>query len=293
MQTALAVLDVVGPVFFVAAVGAAFAHFRSIRLAALTDVLFYVLVPALVFSTMSKTTLRPESLLVMAVAAAGVTLASGGLGWLTLRLQGRRSAGFLLACAFPNNANMGMSLSALAFGESGLALATAYYATTAVLTFSLGLQVAAGRGGLGETVRMPFIYAAVLGLAIKLWHLELPLVLDRGADLLGQAAIPCMLFALGYRLRWARLHAAGMATQAVIVRIAGGLAAGLAMAAWLGATGTTRDVILLQSAMPAAVINFVLAERYDQDAALVSSAIALGTLVSVGTLPLLVGWLLP
>lgn len=292
MQTALAVLDVVGPVFLVAAVGAAFAHFRAIRLEALTDVLFHVLVPALVFSTLSKTSLPPESLLTMAVAAAGVTLVSGGLGWLALRLQRRRSAGFLLACTFPNNANMGMSLSALAFGEGGLALATAYYATTALLTFSLGLQVAAGRGGLGETLRVPFIYAAVLGLAIKLWDLELPVVLDRGAGLLGQAAIPCMLFALGYRLRWARLHALRMATQAVFIRIAGGLAAGLGMVALLGATGTSRDVILLQSAMPAAVITFVLAERYDQDAELVSSAIALGTLVSVATLPLLVGWLM-
>jgi predicted permease len=292
VDTALAVLDVVGPVFLVAGVGALFAHYRSIRLQSVTDVLFYVLVPALVFSTMSRTELAPGALLQMALAAVGVNLVSFALGWTALRLQGRQSAGYLLVCTFANNANMGMSLGALAFGDLGLALATAYYATSALLTFSLGLRVASGHGALREMLRVPFIYAAAIGLAVKLLSVPVPEVIARGSELLGQAAIPCMLFALGYRLRTVPLQSLGLAAQTVGIRVGGGLLAGLAVAALLGATGTERAVILLQAAMPAAVINFVLAERYDRDPALVSSAIALGTLASVVTLPLLVGWLL-
>ena len=43
--------------------------------------------------------------------------------------------------------------------------------------------------------------------------------------------------------------------------------------------------------MPAAVINSVLAQRYGSEPALVASAIVLGTLASVGVIPLVIAFL--
>jgi hypothetical protein len=65
----------------------------------------------------------------------------------------------------------------------------------------------------------------------------------------------------------------------------GGFAFSLCYVTLLSVGGVDRQVLLLTSAMPAAVINAVLAERYGTDAGLVASAIVLGTLASLLVIP--------
>ena len=55
--------------------------------------------------------------------------------------------------------------------------------------------------------------------------------------------------------------------------------------ALFGVCGVERKVLLLASIMPAAVINVIIAQRYSTDPALVASAVALGTLVSLVAIP--------
>jgi predicted permease len=50
--------------------------------------------------------------------------------------------------------------------------------------------------------------------------------------------------------------------------------------------GVDRQVLLLMSVMPPAVINCVIAQRYHSDPALVASAIVIGTLSSLATIPI-------
>ena len=52
-----------------------------------------------------------------------------------------------------------------------------------------------------------------------------------------------------------------------------------------GIAGVDRQVLLLHSVMPAAVINAVLAQRYGTDPSLVASSIVLGTLASLVSIP--------
>ncbi|MDD9941144.1 MAG: AEC family transporter [Myxococcales bacterium] len=292
MSVAIAVVGVMGPVLLAALAGFVLARSRSVALSGLTDALFYVFVPALLFSTLSSSVLSPGELGELALAACLVCVASGALGWLVLRAQGRRSRGFLLTVMFANNANMGISLCKLAFGDHGLALATAYYAVAAMLTFSLGLVIASpGRAHL-EMFKAPFVHAAALGLSVRFLEIPVPKVVHAAAELLGQAAIPTMLFSLGCRLATVELGAIGLALQATAIRLLGGFGAGWVAVMLLGSTGMSRAVILLQASMPAAVINFVLAEKYDRDPHLVSSIIAVSILASLVSVPILLAWLM-
>ncbi len=50
--------------------------------------------------------------------------------------------------------------------------------------------------------------------------------------------------------------------------------------------GVERQVLLLASIMPAAVINVMMAQRYSTDPSLVASAVVLGTAISLVTIPL-------
>ena len=82
-----------------------------------------------------------------------------------------------------------------------------------------------------------------------------------------------------------------MAEPAVMVRVFGGFAAAN-IAVWaIGATDVNRQVLLLYGALPAAVINFVLTEKYRQDPALAASIVVLSTFLSVLTIPI-VFWLI-
>jgi predicted permease len=59
----------------------------------------------------------------------------------------------------------------------------------------------------------------------------------------------------------------------------------------IGAQGVNRQVLLLYGALPAAVINFVLTEKYRQDPSLAASIVVISTLISLFSIPL-VFWLI-
>jgi len=59
----------------------------------------------------------------------------------------------------------------------------------------------------------------------------------------------------------------------------------------VAAEGVNRQVLFLYGALPAAVINFVLTERYGQDPQLSASIVVLSTFLSVFTIPTVL-WLI-
>ena len=77
-----------------------------------------------------------------------------------------------------------------------------------------------------------------------------------------------------------------------IFRLALGVAAGVVVAEWLGLTGVARGVLILDCAMPVAVFNYMMAERYGRSPSEVAGTVVLSTLLSLGTLPLLLAWLI-
>jgi predicted permease len=100
-------------------------------------------------------------------------------------------------------------------------------------------------------------------------------------------AIPLMLLNLGIQLRLLRVTDVRHSAVSVGIRMGGGLVFGLLFVTLLGVGGVERQVILLGSIMPAAVVNVVIAQRYGSDANLVASAIVLGTIVSAAAIPTL------
>jgi predicted permease len=109
--------------------------------------------------------------------------------------------------------------------------------------------------------------------------------------MLGQATIPIMLVSLGYRLHEVDSLQWGHALGGAMVRIFGGFAAANIAVNLIGAEGVNRQVLLLFGALPSAVMNFVLTEKYRQDPALAASIVVISTLISVLTIPA-VFWLI-
>jgi hypothetical protein len=66
-----------------------------------------------------------------------------------------------------------------------------------------------------------------------------------------------------------------------------GLAIGVAVAALFGLEGVARGVLILDCAMPVAVFNYIMAERYGRGSSEVASMVVISTALSFATLPLL------
>ena len=262
-------------------------------MAGLNEAAFNAFVPALVYRTAANSELPSSTVAGIASAALLVSAGTGLLSWLWFRGRPFPSRGLTLAAMIPNNANMGMSLCGLAFGAEGLALATAYYATTAFMTFTVGLYVmTGGSNGLREIFKVPILYALGCGVVVHEAGLVLPQAIDRGIEIMGQAAIPLMLFSLGHRLARTRLGSLRLAGEATVIRIGCGLGLGLLSQALLPLSPTAKHVVVLQAMMPTAVITTVMAERYKREPELVASTVAVSTLASVALLPLLLSRML-
>jgi malate permease and related proteins len=76
-----------------------------------------------------------------------------------------------------------------------------------------------------------------------------------------------------------------------LVRVFGGFAAANIAVNLIGAEGVNRQVLLLYGALPVAVVNFVLTEKYRQDPGLAASIVVISTFISMFTIPIVL-WLI-
>ncbi|MBM4261878.1 MAG: AEC family transporter [Deltaproteobacteria bacterium] len=279
------------PVFMLVAAGFIFARFKKINLAPVTEIIVYLGTPSLVFSSLAS---RPIFLADIAALFFGVLIIFAGVGllikgyFLSFRFSSR---GFALPSLFMNAGNMGIPLALFAFGQAGMQRATLMFVIITFLQYTLGIYILNGRGNWQETFRLPLIYATIAGLTVNLTHLKIPELLLQPFSLLGQASIPIMLISLGYRLYDVESIKWGHALGGALVRIFGGSAAAFAAVTLIGAQGVNRQVLLLYGCLPAAVINFILTEKYRQDPDLAASIVVLSTFISVFTIPIMF-WLI-
>jgi predicted permease len=191
-----------------------------------------------------------------------------------------------------NAGNMGIPLSLFAFGEAGMQRASLIFVIATCLQYSLGLYILNGRSNWIETFRLPLIYAAIAGLVVNLLGSKIPELIVQPLSMLGQATIPLMLISLGYRLYDVESLNWGHALGGALLRVGGGFAAANVAVMLIGAEGVNRQVLLLYGCLPAAVANFVLAEKYRQDPALAASIVVLSTFMSIFTIPIVLWWTL-
>jgi len=118
----------------------------------------------------------------------------------------------------------------------------------------------------------------------------LPQFLLTSLELLGQIAVPLMLFGLGVRLSQDHIEQLGLALRINgAYLLAGALALGIVL--WLlPLTPEWTRLIALSAMLPPAVLNYLLCEHYKVEPRAVASVVLVGNLLSIATVPLVV-WL--
>lgn len=250
--------------------------------------------PCLMLSVLSTVVIDLQAFARTALACVLVTLLMGVFGMLTLRWRGQSVRTYLASFMFPNVGNMGLPICMLAFGEEGLALALAFFMMLSVAHFPVGILLAGGAqaGGWTGLLKMPVLYAIVLSLLLLLNDWVLPEALLNSVRLIGGMTIPLMLITLGVSLQRLRVTAWRQALLFSVLRIGGGLLAGVLVVWWLDLQGAARGVVLLQASMPVAVFNYLFAERFRREPEAVAGLVVMSTLMSFVTIPALLSVLL-
>jgi len=288
MPVFLKVLTIVAPVFAIIGLGYLFARFRTISLKPVVDILLYLTIPALVITSLTDRKIIPSELLLLAIAASSVVLGTGLLTLIYLRLSGRRDGrGMYLTTMFMNCANIPFPIALLAFGQDGLSMTVLYYIAISILVHTLGIYIAKGKGGMTEIFKLPLIYATALGLGVNFAGIELPGVFMTTMEMLGAATIPLMQLSLGYQLFNTKISHVKDSAAASVIRIGGGICVAWLVVTLLGIDGLPRQIIILTSAMPSAVITFVMSYRYNVQSEQVASTVAMSTVISLITIPII------
>jgi hypothetical protein len=199
---------------------------------------------------------------------------------------------YLPAVVFSNSGNMGIPLALFAFGQTGLALAVVYFAFSATLQFTAGVSIAAGTANLRHLVRLPVVYAVLGSVLVIVTGIPVPPFIANTLEILGGLTIPLMLLALGVALASLTVRALPRNLFLSLVRMLGGFAMSFLVGWALDLPPMARGVLLIQASMPVAVFNFLFAQYYQRRPDDVAAMVIISTLLSFGTLPFLIYYVL-
>ena len=285
----LEILDIIAPVFLVAGIGF-FLEYRGIgfHTETLSRLAMMIGTPCLVFSSLTSTALPDDSLLRIVVIALAAVVVGGALSGTALFLLRLPLRTFISSLSLPNAGNAGLPLVFFAFAEPGLTIGAAFFFIIALVQYTVVPGIVSGNPGLRKLLREPLIWAIVAVILFRVTELPIPTVVADSTALLGGIMIPIMLILLGGAL--ARLKVGDVKTSVflAILRLAIGVATGLAMVTFFKLDGVEAGAIFLLCSMPSALITYVIAQHYGRSPERVAGFVVSSTVLNFACLPLLI-----
>lgn len=288
----LTLLNIVLPVFAVAALGFAFGRGRGrdgqgADMGFINHANVMLFCPALVFSALLDSPANLARGWALVVAGTLIVVVPGLLlYWVRPRALGQ--AAFLVPGMFRNTGNIGIPLMVLAYGKDQLGDIVILFVLSNLLMFSLGLFLLSRGRDRWLWLRNPNVWAAVLGIVVAPWRDWLPTFFTTTVDLVGQITIPLMLFGLGVRLSQDRIEHIATALRVNLLYLLAGLIT-LPLVLWLlPLTPAQARLVALSVMLPPAVLNFLLCEQYQVEPRTVASVVLVGNVLSVVTIPAVV-----
>ncbi|WP_397473886.1 AEC family transporter [Pusillimonas sp.] len=285
----LTLLNIVLPVAAVAALGYAFGRLqaRAPDMAFINHANVMVFCPALVFSALLD---NPVDLAHSwpLVAAGVLIIVVPGLLLALVPRPGLVRRAFLVSGMFRNTGNVGIPLMMLAYGQHLLGDIVVLFVLSSLLHFSLGIFLLSRTSNRWLWLRNPNIWAAVLGLILAPYRQSFPGFVSTFVEMLGQLAIPLMLFSLGVRLSQDRIEQLGLALRINVLYLLAG-AVTVPIVLWmLPLTPEWSRLVVLSAMLPPAVLNYLLCEQYRADPRVVASVVLLGNVMALVTIPVVV-----
>ncbi len=314
-------LTALAPVVLLVALGYAAGRLRWLRAESakdLSNLVFLVLTPALMFRTMGKVDVRHlDAVPLLSYFAALLLLFGGVLLWQGLN---RRAAVLALSATFGNLVMIGIAFVGLAYGEQGLVIllslvsihalvllsiatvalefAIAHEKTRAEVSGEAGAGAAAGRvnaramlrmvlGAVRNTLIHPVPLPIIAGLLYGQTGWGIPEVIDLPLQWLGAAMGPLALLLVGVSLSGSSIgpHLRGAVGMSLLkLLLLPVLVVGMALLC--GISGLPLTIMAVAASLPMGANVFLFSQRYEVAQDLVTASIAVSTALALLTVPL-------
>jgi len=270
----------------------------------LSRLVFFVLTPCLLFSTISHAdvhVLFSRLLLVSAIAS----LAAAVVGVVLLRLVLRRSAAettiATMGGSYVNANNIGLPVATYVLGSATFVAPVLLFQLLVITPVVLAvLDTVTNRGGgvgraIARPLTNPLLIGSALGVLVAVTGVEVPAPVMQPFELVGGAAVPVVLLSFGMSLHGSRPLAAGSRRVDVLVSTLLKLVL-MPAVAWLvgalafGLEGEELFVAVVLAGLPSAQNVFNYAQRYEvavdttRDTVLVTTVLSVPVLVVVAAL---------
>lgn len=286
MDLVVRIAQVIVPVFLIVAVGFGYGRRARPDLTSFNRIVLDVLAPVLVYSALAAKDFQLREHAVLLGGGAVLILACGVVAWVLARVTHTQPRTLVPVVMFNNCGNMGLPLALLAFGPENFGAAVALFSISNLIHFSLGARITSSHASTRDLLLSPLMIATALGFASAASGLRPPDLIFTGMRMMGEAMLPLMLFALGVRLTLLRRQDVPRGLLGAFARPLIGLALALPLAWALGLEGAAKGQLILFAALPPAVMQFLLAERYRQEPERVAAMILLGNALAVIFIPL-------
>ena len=190
----------------------------------------------------------------------------------------------------PNTGNMGIPICLFAYGSLGMGVAAAISSLVVLLHFTANIFLASKKFDIKIVLKSPSTYAVIISVLFLYYDMEMPKFAINTVMLLGYTMIVLILMSLGVSLTQMKVFSIRSSLISSTGRVLVGPIIGFALIKVFNLSGYAAGVLLIQSAMPSAILTYLIASMYSPKKIVdnISSMIVVSTLMSLITVPIIV-----
>jgi malate permease and related proteins len=246
--------------------------------------------PAMIFYTVTTTGVTFNVFIEYFIYAFLLIAGFSLLGLILLFILKRDVIMELPPLILPNTGNMGIPICLFAYGTQGLGIAASIATVIVLLHFTLGVFLAKRAFTFDLLFKNAPTYAIIISVIFLYYNLEVPVFIENTTFLLTYATIFLVLMSLGVALTKLKVVSFSNAIITSISRVIIGPIIGFTMIKVFNLSGFAAGVLLIQSAMPSAVLTYLVGAMYSPKKIVdsIASTIVVSTIMSFITIPLVV-----
>ncbi len=264
----------------------------------MADVVLYVVTPCVIISAFQRE-FRTDmliKLLISALCSAAILFASVIVAQIVFRKQDKnKQVIYKFATVFSNCGYMSLPLQQAVLGDDGVFFGATFVAFFNIFVWSYGIIIMSGKRLKSSGIKMlvnPGIIGTAIGIIFFLFSVELPTVVATPINYLAALNSPVPMLIIGYYLANADLKKAftdvwsyvAMGLRLVILPLVS-----LVVLLLCNIDGTLLVSLIISVASPVAAITTMMSAKYSHDTPLSVALVSASTLLSLVTMPVIVG----
>ncbi len=256
---------------------------------------YYIAIPAMIFSSISKAVLKTEMNLIVILVTLGTLAAITAVAWGVSRFlkTTKQSKGSFIQCSFHGNLGyIGLAVAFYYLGDNGFVKAAIIAGFVMILQNILAVVVlqfhssnTANSPGLFDTLKKtmanPVILSALAGILFSLFGLPMPLIIERALDILRGMALPMALLIIGASLSFEQLKPRFFNVMvSSFLKMIGAPAMGLLLFKVFSVAPEDYLPGLIILSSPTATLTYIMAKEIGGDSDFAVAAISISTILS-------------